>query len=158
MGLRQAPRVDAAQLNVYAGGVQMTVLAVAQFTPAVLPSGQWASALMPSSLQAPPGMTLGSVSSTVSLPGPSIADSLTAGLRVKGNLLGCDLSASYLYGRQSLPVVDRIVITSPGMPVVNVATDLVYPREHVFGADLAASFSGSASGQKRRSFSRQRSP
>jgi hypothetical protein len=133
---------DGAQLNVYAGGVQVTVLAVAQFAPAVLPTGQWASALMPSSLQAPPGLTLGSVTSTVSLPGLSIADSLTAGLRVKGNLLGCDISASYLYGRLSLPVVDRIVITSPGMPVVNAATDLVYPREHVFGADLAASILG----------------
>jgi hypothetical protein len=133
---------DGVQLNVYAGGIQVTALAVAQFAPAVLPTGQWAAALMPSSLQAPPGMTIGSVSTTVSLPGAAIADSITAGLKVKGNLLGVDLSASYLYGRLGLPVVDRIVITTPGLPVVDVATNLVYPREHIFGADLAASIFG----------------
>ena len=133
---------DGVQLNVYAGGLQVTALAVGQFAPAVLPAGQWASALMPSALQAPPGLTLGTVSSTVTLSGLSLADSVTAGLKVKGNLLGVDLSASYLYGRQSLPVLDRIVITPATLPAVNVATDLVYPREHVFGADLAGSVLG----------------
>ncbi len=133
---------DGAQLNVYAAGLQITALAVAQFTPAVLPAGQWATALLPSAVQAPPGLTLGSVSSTATLPGLSIANSLTAGLRVKGNLLGYDLSVSYLYGRQSLPVIDSIVITSPGLPVVNAVTDLTYPREHIFGADFAGSVLG----------------
>lgn len=46
---------DGAQLNVYAAGLQITALAVAQFTPAVLPAGQWATALLPSAVQAPPG-------------------------------------------------------------------------------------------------------
>ena len=133
---------DGAQLNVYAGGLQITGLAVAQFTPAVLPAGQWATALMPSAVQAPPGLTLGSVSSTVTLPGLSIANSLTAGLRVKGNLFGYDLSVSYLYGRQSLPVIDSIVITSHGLPIVDATTDLSYSREHIFGADLAGSILG----------------
>jgi len=133
---------DGAQLNMYAGGFQITALAVAQFTPAVLPAGQWATALMPSAVQTPPGLTLGDVSSTATLPGLSIANSLTAGLKVKGNLLGYDLSASYLYGRQSLPVIDSIVITSAGLLMVNAATGLVYPREHIFGADLAGSILG----------------
>lgn len=133
---------DGVQLSVYAGGIQVTGLAVAQFTPAVLPTGQWANALMPSAVQVPAGLTLGSVTTNVQLPGLSIADSVTAGLRVKGNLLGYDLSVSYLYGRQSLPVVDNVVITSPGLPVVNAAAQLVYPREHVFGADLAGSILG----------------
>ncbi len=133
---------DGAQLNVYAGGLQITGLAVGQFAPAVLPSGQWATALIPSALQVPSGVTLGTVSSSVTLPGLSIANSLTAGVRVKGNLLGYDLSVSYLYGRQSLPVIDNIVVTPAGLPVVNANMDLVYPREHVFGADLAGSILG----------------
>ncbi len=132
---------DGAQLSVYAGGLQITALAVAQFAPAVLPAGQWANALMPSALQAPPGLTLGTVSSTVTLPGLSIANSLTAGLKVKGNLLGYDLSVSYLYGRQSLPVIDTIALSLSGS-AVNAAMDLVYPREHIFGADLAGSILG----------------
>lgn len=133
---------DGAQLNVYLGGLQITALAVAQLTPAVLPTGQWANALMPSSLQAPPGLSIAGVSSTVSLPGPSVASTVTTGVRMKGNLLGFDLSASYLYGRQTLPVIDRIVITPATLPSINVATDLVYPRQHVFGADLAGSVFG----------------
>jgi hypothetical protein len=132
---------DGAQLNVYAGGLQISGLAVAQFAPAVLPSGLWATALMPSAVALPAGLTLGSVSSSVTLPGLSIANSLTAGVRVKGNLLGYDLSVSYLYGRQTLPVIDSITLTGVA-PVVNAAMDLVYPQEHIFGADLAGSILG----------------
>jgi len=133
---------DGAQLNAYLGGAQLTALIVGQFAPAVLPGGQWANALMPSALQAPPGLTLATVSSSVTLPGASLTDSLSAGMRVKGNLLGYDLSISYLYGRQGLPVIDNIVLTSPGLPVVNAALNLVYPREHIFGADMAGSIFG----------------
>ncbi|MGA2642684.1 MAG: hypothetical protein ABSG21_17480 [Spirochaetia bacterium] len=133
---------DGAQLTVYAGGLQITGLAVALFTPAVLPQGQWASALIPSAVQAPPGMTLGAVATNVSLPGATLADSVTAGLRVKGNLLGYDVSLSYLYGRQSLPLIDSVVITPASASVANVTAELLYPREHVFGADMAGSIHG----------------
>jgi hypothetical protein len=133
---------DGVQLTVYAGDVQFTGVAVAQFTPAVLPTGPWASALMPSAVQMPAGLTLGTVTTNVTLPGLSLADSINAGVRIKGNLLGYDLSVSYLYGRQSLPMVDNVTLTSTGLPVVNAAVDLVYPRQHVFGADLAGSVFG----------------
>jgi len=133
---------DGVQLTVYASDIQVTGLAVAQFTPAVLPSGQWANALMPSAIQAPAGITLGNVSTNVQLPGLSIADSVTAGLKVKGNLLGYDLSLSYLYGRQSLPIVNNVVVSLASMTSVNATAGLVYPREHVFGADLAGSILG----------------
>jgi len=130
---------DGFQLTVYAGTVQLTGVAVAQFTPAVLPTGSWANALMPQTVQMPTGLTLGTVTTTVTLPGLSLADSINAGLRIKSNLLGYDVSVSYLYGRQSLPVVDAVTITNGGLPVVNAAVTLVYPRQHVFGADLAGS-------------------
>ncbi|HUI69009.1 MAG TPA: hypothetical protein VL354_00725 [Spirochaetia bacterium] len=133
---------DGVQLTVYAGDIQITGLAVAQFTPAVLPSGQWANALMPAAIQAPAGMSLANVTTNVQLPGLDVADSVTAGLKVKGNLLGYDLSVSYLYGRQSLPIVDSVVVTPVSMTSINAAAQLVYPREHVFGADLAGSIVG----------------
>jgi hypothetical protein len=133
---------DGVQLTVYAGGLQITGLAVAQFAPSVLPQGQWANALMPSAIQAPAGTTLAAVTTSVKLPGVNLADSVTAGMRIKGTLLGYDLSLSYLYGRQSLPTIDGIVVTSAGLPAVNVAAELVYPREHIFGADLAGSIGG----------------
>ena len=133
---------DGVQLSVYAGGITITGLAVAQFTPAVLPTGQWATALMPQAVQAPPGLSLGTVTTNVTLPGLTLADSLNAGLKIKGNLIGYDLSVSYLYGRQSLPIIDSEVITPSGMTAVNASVNLVYPREHVFGADLPGAIGG----------------
>ena len=133
---------DGVQLSVYEWGLQFTGVAVAQFTPAVLPTGNWATALMGQAIEAPAGLTLGTVSTSVTLPGLTLADSINAGLRIKGNLLGYDLSVSYLYGRQSLPVIDSEVITMAGLTAINVAANLVYPREHVFGADLAGSILG----------------
>jgi hypothetical protein len=133
---------DGVQLSVYAGSIELTGVAVAQFTPAVLPTGNWATALMGQAIEAPSGLTLGTVSTSVTLPGLTLADSLNAGVRIKGNLLGYDLSVSYLYGRQSLPVIDSEVITFAAPPTINVAANLVYPREHIFGADLAGSIFG----------------
>ena len=132
---------DGAQLSVYAGGLQLTGLVVATFRPAVLPQGAWAMAMAPAATGVPAGITVGSSTVNVVLPDASLQESLTAGLRVKGNLLGWDLSASYLYGRQSLPVYSiNVTMTSPA--TANVSTDLVYPREHVLGADLAGSILG----------------
>jgi hypothetical protein len=133
---------DGVQLSVYAGGIQMTALAIPIFTPSVLPEGAWATALTPAGPSVPTGVTVGTVTSAVALPGSSLVDSVTAGLKVKGNLLGCDLSASYLYGRQSLPVIDNITVKMTGPTAANVTTELVYPREHIFGTDLAGSIFG----------------
>ena len=132
---------DGAQLSVYVGGLQLTGLVVTVFRPAVLPQGAWAAALAPAASALPSGVTVGTSTVGVSLPGASFLDSVTTGLKLKGNLLGWDLSASYLYGRQSLPAY-RINVTMTSPATANVATDLVYPREHVFGADLAGSVFG----------------
>jgi hypothetical protein len=133
---------DGVQLSVYAGGLQLTGLAIPVFTPAVLPQGTAASALTSTSSTGFPGMTVSGVTTSVVLPSSSLADSLSAGLKVSGNLLGYDLSVSYLYGRQGLPIVDKTVVTVTSLTSVAVASELVYPREHIFGADLAGSLWG----------------
>jgi len=133
---------DGVQLSVYAGGLQLTGLAIPVFTPAVLPQGAAASALTSTSSTGFPGMTVSGVTTSVVLPSSSLADSLSAGLKVSGNLLGYDLSVSYLYGRQGLPIVDKTVVTPTGASSVAVASELIYPREHIFGADLAGSLWG----------------
>jgi hypothetical protein len=134
---------DAVQLSVYAGGLTFTGLVVPVFTPAVLPQGTAASALMPASFAGAPGMSISGMTTSVVLPGSSVSDSFSAGVKVSGNLLGYDVSASYLYGRQSLPIVDKVVISPAGVPGgVNVASVLVYPRDHIFGADMAGQLFG----------------
>jgi hypothetical protein len=132
---------DGVQLSVYAGEIQFTGIVIPVFTPAVLPAGDWATALMPASMQLPPGLTMGTATANISLPSASLDQSVTAGLKVKANILGYDVSLSYLYARDSLPLVDNVVLAWSAGPgsTVNVTTDLLYPREHIFGADFAGS-------------------
>lgn len=130
---------DGVQLSVYAGDIQFTGIVIPVFTPAVLPTGDWATALMPASMQLPPGLTVAATTADVSLPAVSIADSITAGIKVKGSILGYDVSLSYLYARDSLPLVDKVVVTPVSASSVKVSTNLLYPREHIFGADMAGS-------------------
>ena len=130
---------DGVQLSVYAGDIRFTGIVIPVFTPAVLPAGDWATALMPSSLQLQPGFSVASTTADISLPSVSLSDSITAGVKVKGNILGYDVSLSYLYARDSLPIVDSIAVTGASPTSVNVRTNLLYPREHIFGADLAGS-------------------
>ena len=130
---------DGVQLSVYAGDIQFTGVVIPVFTPAVLPAGDWAAALMPASMQMPPGFTAAATNADISLPSVSLAQSLTAGIKVKGSILGYDVSLSYLYARDSLPLVDNVVVTPVSASSVSVSTNLLYPREHIFGADLAGS-------------------
>lgn len=130
---------DGVQLSVYAGDIQFTGVVIPVFTPAVLPAGDWAAALMPSSMQLPPGLTVAATTANVTLPSVSLAQSLTAGIKVKGSILGYDVSVCYLYARDSLPLVDNVVVTPVSASSVNVRTNLLYPREHIFGADMAGS-------------------
>lgn len=130
---------DGVQLSVYAGDIQFTGIIIPVFTPAILPAGDWATALMPASMQLPPGVTVAATTADVSLPAASLADSITAGIKVKGSILGYDVSLSYLYARDSLPIADNVVVTPISASSVNVSTNLLYPREHIFGADLAGS-------------------
>ena len=133
---------DAVQLSVYLWGIDVSGVVVPVFTPSVLPHGSWGAALLSSAFELP-GVSIGAVTTSVTLPESSIAENTSAGVRIKGNVLGCDLSVSYLYGRQSLPVVDSIVVTPTStLGVVDVATGLIYPREHIVGADLATSLWG----------------
>jgi hypothetical protein len=131
---------DGVQLSVYAGEIQFMGILIPVFTPAVLPAGDWATALMPASTSLPPGLTVAATTADITLPRVSLAESITAGIKVKGSILGYDVSLSYLYVRDCLPLVDSVVVSPTATPgSVNVDTNLLYPREHIFGADTAGS-------------------
>ena len=130
---------DGVQANIYLGPFTVTALAMPTFSPATLPVGGWAAAFMSTTVPLPPSLTLAGTTMNVVLPDSTLADSMTVGGKVKASFLGIDASVSYLYARDSLPIVDAVTITSAGLPNVDVTAELVYPREHIFGADLAAS-------------------
>ena len=132
---------DGVQANIYLGPLTITALAMPTFSPATLPVGGWAAAFMSTGVSLPPGVVLAGMTTNVVLPGSALADTMTVGGKVKASFLGIDASVSYLYARDSLPIVDAVTVAfaPSGAPNVDVTADLVYPRMHIVGADLATS-------------------
>ena len=128
---------DGLKASYYLGDYTLTAVYIPLFTPAVLPRGDWASVLSPA-MELPSGMTLKSRTDVVSLPRNNPEESSTAGLKLSKNLLGYDLSLSYIYGRDDLPMASGISIVPAGASgEVDITSELIYPRRRILGADLA---------------------
>ncbi|MCK4339939.1 MAG: hypothetical protein KAW92_05375 [Candidatus Cloacimonetes bacterium] len=109
------------------------------FTPAILPSGVFASALS-EPMELPAGMTLLNISDTVILPENRFTKTSQAAFKVGTNLLDYDLSFSYYYGRDDLPLMNKITITPVDtLGTVNITTEMIYPRMQIIGGDFAGS-------------------
>ncbi len=112
------------------------------FQPANLPVGIFADALSPA-MELPPGMELRQFTDQVELPRYNLAESSTAGLKYKTFAAGFDLSLSYVWGRDGLPMSTYNTFT----PVdaaggTSIHSELSFYRTHIFGADLAGSIGG----------------
>jgi hypothetical protein len=127
---------DGMRAYYYLDNFSFTFVYIPLFTPALLPKGSWAEILSPP-LELPGGLTLGGISDTVSLPPTSLADSSTLGAKISFLLFNFDVSASYVYGRDSLPIADKSTFTTTGLPQVDITNELFFPRVHIVGADLA---------------------
>jgi hypothetical protein len=127
---------DGIKASYYIDDFSLTLVYIPLFTPAVLPRGSWADILSPP-VELPGGLTLGSMSDTITLPQTSLWDSSTIGAKISFLLFNFDFSFSYIYGRDCLPIADNSTLTTPGMPVVDIANELFYPRVHIAGADAA---------------------
>lgn len=112
---------------------------VPTFTPAVLPSGVYASALA-EPMELPAGMTLRKYSDRIILPEQKLTESSQAGFKVGTNLFDYDLSLSYYYGRDDLPLLNKVTISPVDtLGTVNVAAEMIYPKMQIIGADFAGS-------------------
>ncbi|MDP8227655.1 MAG: hypothetical protein P9L89_08470 [Candidatus Celaenobacter polaris] len=112
---------------------------VPTFTPAVLPSGVYASALV-EPMELPAGMTLRKYSDRIILPEQKLTESSQAGFKVGTNLFDYDLSLSYYYGRDDLPLLNKVTISPVDtLGTVNVAAEMIYPKMQIIGADFAGS-------------------
>ena len=107
------------------------------FRPAVLPRGDWADALMPP-LDFPQEVVVRNITDSLSMPAYSLGESSTYGVKFGGFLAGYDFSLSYVYGRDDLPIqyYNTVSLVSP-QGVIDIKSELYYPRQHVFGTDLA---------------------
>ena len=121
----------------YLGDYTFTGVFIPVFTPAVLPSGDWASALSPSMIL-PSGLTLGNVSDTVILPENTPQESSISGIKMSRNILDYDFSLSYVHGRDNLPLARKVTFTPTTPPgTINISSELIYPRMHIAGIDMA---------------------
>jgi len=123
----------------YLSDFTFTGVCIPQFTPAVLPQGDIASALSPA-MTLPAGMSVRNIASVVALPRNNPEESSTAGIKVSKNILGYDFSLSYASHRDDLPLADRVSFAPTGSPgQVDIATELIYPKVRVAGMDMSGS-------------------
>ena len=106
------------------------------FTPAVLPSSDWAEALS-SPFSLPNGMTLRNFTDSVILPEDNPEESSMAAVKIARNFFNYDVSISYFYGRDDLPLINKVEITPVGLTTVDAKAEMIYPKMQVIGADLA---------------------
>ena len=112
------------------------------FQPTNMPVGIFANALNPS-MQLPEGLTLMGFTDQIHQPAYNLGESSTVGLKFKGFAKGFDFSASYIWGRDGMPVSTYNTLT----PVdevggISIHSDLSFYRTHIFGFDTAGSIGG----------------
>ena len=109
---------------------------VPTFTPAILPSGVYASALS-EPMEFPEGMILRKYSDKIILPEQKFTKSSQAAFKLGTNFFDYDLSASYYYGRDDLPLLNKVIIFPVDtLGTVDVATEMIYPKMQIIGADF----------------------
>lgn len=112
------------------------------FQPANMPIGIFANALTPD-MELPEGMILKEFSDTILMPRYNLAQSSTAGLKVKGFAKGVDFSLSYVWGYDGLPfATQNTFIPIDAMGGTNINSQLSFSRTHIFGVDMATSIAG----------------
>ena len=112
---------------------------VPTFTPAVLPSGIYASALS-TPMEFPAGMTLRKYWDKIILPEQKFTESSQVAFKVGTNLFDYDLSVSYYYGRDDLPLLNNVIIIPVDtLGTIDATAEMIYPKMQVIGADFAGS-------------------
>jgi hypothetical protein len=132
--------------KVYFENLTVTMVGIPTFTPAALPEGDLSSLISAYSDQAfsslPPGLSF-TEELRLNLPENNWADAATWGIKIDKPLWGWDFSLSYVRGRYTLPVAERLTIILPSVdhedsdPVQPLQAELTYPRRQVVGVDWA---------------------
>jgi len=131
--------VNSVLATYYWGDFTFSGVYVPAFTPAVLPSGIYASALS-TPMEFPEGMTLRKYWDKIILPEQKFTESSQAALKVGTSLFDYDISLSYYYGRDDLPLLNKVIIfPADTLGTVDVTAEMIYPKMKVIGADFAGS-------------------
>ncbi len=131
--------VNAFKGTYYASSATFECVYIPTFTPARLPPPEYAAALVSaysSGMDLPPGVSLEGFTQQDELPYNDLGESSQFAVKLATFARGFDLSLSYYYGRDDLPL--------PGaLSLQDSVITLIYPRLQVIGGDFAGSL-GSA--------------
>lgn len=112
------------------------------FTPAVLPPANGQRIMTPQ-FSMPAGIVINNIYDSIILPEMNLKQCPTYGLKLSKNLFGFDLSMSYMYGRDDLPIANLMVLQPAGdSSKFDIYTRLIYPKLQILGADLAGEIKG----------------
>jgi hypothetical protein len=132
---------DALKASYYLKGYTFSLIYIPIFTPAVLPRGDLASALSPP-MELPSGLTLRKSNDTIIMPKNNLKEDSITGVKISKNFFGYDFSLSYVHGRDDLPLARKVTFTPTSTPSeVDIASELIYPRMHIAGIDMAGAIS-----------------
>ncbi len=130
--------VYSVKTDLYYNNLTVTGVLIPYFTPDLLPDSSNLGMFNQSTFFAP-GITIGKISDTIISPGVMVKDNVIGGGRVSYNIFDYDFSLYYLYSRTYLPWVKEIIVMPDTVPsIINVKSELFYPRIHMSGF----SFSG----------------
>jgi hypothetical protein len=132
----------AANASFYWKDMKISAVFIPSFTPALLPSGNW-SGLLTQEIEPAQGLTVRNVSDRILMPSNNLKASSTAGVRIEQTLFDYDFSLSYIYGRDDLPIPQRITfVPTATYGEVDIEMELMYPRLQIVGLDLAGEMIG----------------
>lgn len=128
---------DGLKASYYFGGYTFTGVFIPTFTPAVLPRGDWASALSPS-MDLPAGLSLKNLTDTIIMPQNNPKESSIIGIKVSSSFFDYNYSLSYVHTKDDLPLARKVTFNPAGASgEVYIASELIYPEMHVLGIDMA---------------------
>ncbi len=138
---------NAIKLSYYLGSFTFTGVFIPEFVPAVLPRGDFMLLFADDFYSNfPDKIDFGSIGERVFVRNPeaTISDKSKFGFKVaKRDFLGFDLSLSYVYGRDDIPIVKKVYFKSDSLGPSNLdSVVLVFPRMRVLGFDLAGEIAG----------------
>jgi hypothetical protein len=130
--------IEAVNLNWYINhSLSLQAVYIPFFRPANLPVGIF-SDILTNNFELPGGLAPNEYADNLIMPGNNFRQGATAGIRLKAFAANTDFSLSYIYGRDGLPQPTSAHLHfSPEGFLLH--TELLFPRHHILGADLAGS-------------------
>ena len=132
---------NAIKADYYLGKFTLTGVFIPIFTPATLPYGDWVNAFSQTG-DLPHGVQISSVRDSLFLPENKLSESSAFAFKLATTVDDYDVSLSYYYGRDDLPLLTRAYF----MPDRNMQgyyftgnLQMIYPKMQVIGADMAGS-------------------